>query len=628
MVKVLDRVNEPADLKELTPCELEQLAAEVREEIVKTVSANGGHLASNLGVVELTIALHRTFQSPHDRIIWDVGHQTYAHKLLTGRKKLFPTIRQHGGLSGFAEPEESPHDVFGTGHASTSISAALGMAIARDLEGKTHSVIAVIGDAALAAGMAFEALNQAGHLRTRLIVVLNDNGMAISPSVGALSRLFYRLRLDRRYHRAKEEASHVAAKLPVGTKFWHLWRKVEKGLKGLIIPSMFWEELGFTYVGPIDGHNITEMEAVLTQVRSYSYGPTLVHVVTKKGKGHQPAEMDAVSFHGVSPSHARGNGCPTYSEVFGRTILRLAQDNPRIIAITAAMPESTGLSIMADSFPERVFDVGICEQHAVTFAAGLATQGFIPVVAIYSTFLQRAVDQIIHDVCLQNIAVVFAIDRGGIVGDDGKTHQGVFDLSYLRFVPNMVLASPKDENELQHLLHTAVMARRPFAIRYPKGCGTGVTLDERLQAISVGEGEVLRSGRDVALLGLGATVAPCLEAANRLADKGIECTVVNTRFVKPLDAALILDIVQRAKTVVTVEDNALQGGFGSSVLELLEASACHGVRVERIGLPDEFIEHGTQETLRAKYGLDADGIVKRVLGVFPQPIHSPEVKRR
>jgi 1-deoxy-D-xylulose-5-phosphate synthase len=458
--------------------------------------------------------------------------------------------------------------------------------------------------------------------------VLNDNGMAISPSVGALSRLFYRLRLDRRYHRAKEEASHMAAKLPVGTKLWQLWRRMEKGLKGLIIPSMFWEELGFTYVGPIDGHNIAEMEAVLTQVGSYSYGPTLIHVVTKKGKGHQPAEMDAVSFHGVSPCHARGNGCPTYSEVFGKTVLRLAEDNPKIVAITAAMPEGTGLSIVADALPERVFDVGICEQHAVTFAAGLATQGFVPVVAIYSTFLQRAVDQIIHDVCLQNIPVVFAIDRGGIVGDDGKTHQGAFDLSYLRFVPNMVLASPKDENELQHLLHTAVTARRPFAIRYPKGGGTGVALDEAPRAIPVGEAEVLRSGRDVALLGVGATVVPCLEAASRLADKGIECTVVNARFVKPLDTALILDVARRSGVVVTVEDNALQGGFGSSVLELLEASACRGVHVECIGLPDEFIEHGTQETLRAKHGLDADGIVKRVLSVFAQPVHSLEAKKR
>jgi len=627
MVKVLDRVNEPADLKVLTPSELEQLATEIREEIIATVSANGGHLASNLGVVELTIAIHRTFQSPRDRIIWDVGHQTYAHKLITGRKQLFSTIRQHGGLSGFAERDESPHDVFGTGHASTSISAAMGMAVARDLEGKDHSVLAVIGDAALAGGMAFEALNQAGHLRTRLIVVLNDNGMAISPSVGALSRLFYRLRLDRRYHRAKEEASLMAARLPVGAKLWQLWKRVEKGLKGFIIPSMFWEELGFTYVGPIDGHNIAEMEAVLTQVGSHSYGPTLVHVVTKKGKGHQPAEMDAVSFHGVSPSHARGNGGPSYSEVCGKTILRLAADNPRIIAVTAAMPEGTGLSIMADRFPERVFDVGICEQHAVTFAAGLATQGFIPIVAVYSTFLQRAVDQVIHDVCLQNIPVVFAIDRGGIVGDDGKTHQGAFDLSYLRFVPNMVLASPKDENELQHLLHTAVMANRPFAIRYPKGCGTGAPLDETLREIPVGEAEVLRSGDDVALLALGATVAPCLEAANRLADKGIECAVVNARFVKPLDTALILDVAQRAKTVVTVEDNALQGGFGSAVLELLETSDCRNLQVERIGLPDEFIEHGTQEALRAKYGLDADGIVKRVLSAFPQRVHTADAKK-
>ncbi len=627
MVKLLDRINEPADLKELTPSELEQLASEIREEIITTVGANGGHLASNLGVVELTIALHRCFESPHDKIVWDVGHQTYAHKLLTGRRERFSTIRQHGGLSGFAEREESPHDAFGTGHASTSISAALGMAIARDLAGENHSVVAVIGDAALAGGMAFEALNQAGHLGTKLIVLLNDNGMAISPSVGALSKLFYRLRLDRRYHRAREDASHMAAKLPMGTKLRQVWKRVEKGVKGIIIPSMFWDELGFTYIGPIDGHDITELETVLFQVKKYYHRPTLVHVVTKKGKGHRPAETDAVGFHGVSPNQSKKESSPSYSEVFGKTVLRLAMENPKVIAITAAMPESTGLSIVADKFPKRIFDVGICEQHAVTFAAGLATQGFCPIVAIYSTFLQRAIDQVIHDVCLQNLPVIFAIDRGGIVGEDGKTHQGTFDLSYLSFIPNMVLASPKDENELQHLLYTAVRANRPFAIRYPKGPGLGVSLEEELHELPIGKGEVLRTGDDVAILAIGSTVAPCIEAAQRLADKGIGCTVINACFIKPLDSSLILDAAQRIKRVVTIEDNALKGGFGSAVLELLESSPIHELEIERIGLPDEFAEHGSLDTLRAKYDLDTEGIVKRVLCAFPQLASLVETKK-
>ncbi|MCK4362529.1 MAG: 1-deoxy-D-xylulose-5-phosphate synthase, partial [Dehalococcoidia bacterium] len=450
---MLDSINEPADLKGLTLPQLAQLAAEMRSRIVTIVDANGGHLASNLGVVELTIALHRTFESPRDKIVWDVGHQSYAHKMLTGRRARFSTIRQHGGLSGFTDREESPHDPFGAGHASTSISAALGMAIARDLAGESYHVIAVVGDGSLTGGMAFEALNQAGHRGTRLIVVLNDNGMAISPSVGALSRLFSRLRLDRRYYRADEEASHVVSRLPRTHWLQLIGQRVKKGVKGMIIPSMFWEELGFTYIGPIDGHDLAELEATLAQAREYARRPILVHVVTKKGKGHRPAEDDAVGFHGVSPNQGKKVNALSYSEVFGQTVLRLARENPKVIAVTAAMPEGTGLSLLADEFPERVFDVGICEQHAVTLAAGLATQGFVPIVAIYSTFLQRAFDQIIHDVCLQDLPVIFAIDRGGIVGDDGKTHQGTFDISYLTVAPNLIVSAPKDENELQHLLY-------------------------------------------------------------------------------------------------------------------------------------------------------------------------------
>jgi len=615
---ILESVNEPADIKGLTLSELEQLASEIRSEIITTVNANGGHLASSLGVVELTLALHRAFNSPYDKIVWDVGHQTYAHKLLTGRREMFSTIRQLGGLSGFTTREESPHDHFGAGHASTSISAALGMAIARDLAGESYNVVAVIGDGAMTGGMAFEALNQAGHLSTRLIVVLNDNGMAISPSVGALSRLFYRLRLDRRYYRATEEASQMVTKLPFGSKLWQAEARIKKAFKGLIIPSMFWEELGFTYIGPINGHDIAEMEAALAQVKESSRKPILVHVVTRKGKGHPAAEEDAVSFHGVSPNQSGKESAPSYSEVFGQTVIRLAKDNPKILAITAAMPEGTGLNLFSHQFPERFFDVGICEQHAVTFAAGLATQGFIPIVAIYSTFLQRALDQIIHDVCLQNLPVIFAIDRGGIVGDDGKTHQGAFDLSYLSFIPNMVLASPKDTNELQHLLYTAVRANRPFAVRYPRGSGSGVHMDDVLHELPIGEGEVLRVGDDVAILAIGATVAPALEAAQRLVENGIQATVVNARFIKPLDSSLILDLAYRTKRVVTVEENALEGGFGSAVLELLQGASIPGFRLERIGLPDEFVEHGSQGLLRAKYNLDADGIQRRVIISFFQ----------
>ncbi len=624
---ILDSINEPADLRGLTLSQLEQLAGEMRQRIVTTIDANGGHLASSLGVVELTIALHRIFESPRDKIVWDVGHQSYAHKLLTGRREAFSTIRQYGGLSGFTDSEESPHDPFGAGHASTAISAALGIAVARDLAGESYNVVAVVGDGSLTGGMAFEALNQAGHLGTRIIVVLNDNGMAISPSVGALSRLFSRLRLDHRYYRATSEASHVATRLPRTNSLRLVGGRVKKGVKGLIIPSMFWEELGFTYIGPIDGHNLNELETTLNHVKQYVKRPILVHVVTTKGKGYLPAENDAIGFHGVSPNNGNKVNGPSYSDVFGQTVLRLARENPKIIAITAAMPEGTGLSPLIKELPKQIFDVGICEQHAVTFAAGLATRGFIPIVAVYSTFLQRALDQIIHDVCIQNLPVIFAIDRGGIVGDDGKTHQGIFDLSYLSFIPNLVLASPKDENELQHLLTTAVRAKRPFALRYPRGSGSGVPLDDIWEELPIGKGEVLRNGDDVSILAIGVTVAPAMEAAERLAEKGVQCTVVNARFVKPLDSSLILDVARRTRRVVTVEENALCGGFGSVVDELLKTAHISDLRLECIGLPDEFVTHGSQEILRAKYNLDTDGITQRIISSFPDLIRLTQAKR-
>jgi len=617
MPRLLDKVDNPADLKGLAKQELEQLAAEIRQELVTTVSANGGHLASNLGVVELTIALHRVFDSPRDKIIWDVGHQSYVHKLLTGRRQRFASLRQYGGLSGFTCRSESEHDPFGAGHASTSVSAALGMAIARDLSGDDYHVIAVIGDGSITGGMALEALNQAGHLGSRICVVLNDNGMSISPTVGGLAKLLSRVRFDYRYRWAEEESKRVMDALPWGKRLWRMGQWLRRGFKGLIMPTVLWEELGLTYIGPIDGHDIDALEIALTQARDYSSKPTFVHVITTKGKGYLPAEGDAVYFHGVAAERASAETIPSYSEVFAQTVLRLAQENPRLVAITPAMPEGNCLSIVEAEFPQRVFDVGICEQHAVTFAAGLAAQGFIPIVAIYSTFLQRAFDQLIHDVCLQDLPVIFAIDRSGIVGEDGKTHQGTFDISYLMLIPNLIIAAPKDENELQHLLYTAVKSKHPMAIRYPRGSGLGVELDPVLHEIPIGKGEIVRHGGDVAILAIGTTVAPALEAAQELAANGIEATVVNARFAKPLDAELIIDLTSDIKRLVTVEENALSGGFGNSVIDLLQQSGISDIRVKSIGIPDEFVEQGSQARLRAKYSLDAEGIARQVLKLFP-----------
>ena len=617
MAKLLDKIGSPTDLKVLTHEELKQLASEIREELVAIVSANGGHLASNLGVVELTIALHRIFDSPQDKIVWDVGHQAYTHKLLTGRRHSFASLRQYGGLSGFTSRDESEHDPFGAGHASTSVSAALGMAVARDLSGDNYHVVAVIGDGAITGGMALEALNQAGHLGSRLIVVLNDNGMSISPTVGALAKLLGKVQFDQRYHRAKEKSKRLLDALPLGNRLWQASQQVESGVKGLVMPTMLWEELGFAYMGPIDGHNLRELEIALTQARDYRLKPTLVHVVTTKGKGYLPAEGDAVYFHGVPAKSASTKVIPTYSEIFAQTVLRLARENPRLVVVTPAMPEGNCLSIVQDEFPQRVFDVGICEQHAVTFAAGLVTQGYIPIVAIYSTFLQRAFDQIIHDVCLQDLPLIFTIDRSGIVGDDGKTHQGTFDLSYLTLIPNLIVSAPKDENELQSLLYTAVKSGHPMAIRYPRGAGLGVKLDTELHPIPIGKGEIVRHGKDVAILAIGAVVTPALEAAQELASSGIEATVVNARFTKPLDSELIVDLASRIKRMVTVEENTLSGGFGSSVVGLLQKSGMSDIQVKSIGLPDDFVEQGAQSILRTKYALDAKGIAAQVLSFFP-----------
>jgi len=616
MARLLDKIDRPADLKALTPAELQELAAEIRQELVSTVATTGGHLASNLGAVELTITLHRVFDSPKDKIIWDVGHQSYVHKLLTGRKKSFATLRQYRGLSGFTCRQESEHDHFGAGHASTSISAALGIAIARDLAGDNYNVIAVIGDGGITGGMAYEALNQAGQSGTRLIVVLNDNGMSISPTVGSVAKLLSKIRFDPRYRWAKEESKRAITSLPLGDRLWQISQLVKGRFKSLLLPILIWEELGFAYTGPVDGHNIADLETALTQAKNYRLKPTFVHVITVKGKGYQPAESDAVYFHGVPAKSASPRKIPTYSEVFARTVLQLARENPKLVAITPAMPEGNCLSIVAAEFPQRVFDVGICEQHAVTLAAGLATQGFTPIVAIYSTFLQRAFDQIIHDVCLQELPVVFAIDRGGIVGDDGKTHQGTFDLSYLTLIPNMIVAAPRDENELQHLLYTAVKSGRPMAIRYPRGCGLGVALDRELKEIPIGKWEVLRCGEDLAILAIGSTVAPALDAASILSENKIKPTVVNARFAKPLDVDLLLDLAKSIKSIITVEENTLCGGFGSSVARFLQESGIGEVKLKTMGIADEFVEQGPQAVLRAKYGLDAKGIAEQALSLI------------
>jgi len=617
MTRLLDSINQPGDLKNLTLPELEKLASEIREELVSVVSTNGGHLASNLGVVELTIALHRVFKTPEDKIIWDVGHQAYTHKLLTGRRTNFETLRQHNGISGFTSRTESEYDAFGAGHASTSISAALGMAVARDLAGHKYEVVAVIGDGAITGGMALEGLNQAGHLGSHMIVVLNDNGMSISPTVGALARVLDKVRFDHRYRKSKEKGKRFLNILPLGKQAIRFALKMEDWVKSFVKPVTIWEGLGFTYMGPIDGHNFKELETAFKRAKEYTAKPILIHVVTTKGKGYQPAEGNAVYFHGISGKNGSARTVPTYSDVFAQTTQKLARENEKIIVITPAMPEGNSLSVVQKEFPNRVFDVGICEQHAVTFAAGLATQGYLPIVAIYSTFLQRSFDQIIHDVCLQDLPVVFAIDRGGIVGDDGKTHQGAFDLSYLSLIPNLIVASPKDENELQHLLYTATKIGKPMAVRYPRSAGVGVSLDATFHKIPIGKAEIIRHGTDIGIIAIGSMVAPAEEAAHELHLQGVHATVVNARYVKPIDADMILEIVRQTHHILTIEENTLSGGFGSYVTDIIEQAGINNVTIKSLGLPDKFIEHGTQNFLRSKYSLDSKGIVKKVLSILP-----------
>ncbi len=633
IMQLIAGIKSPEDLKSLTGGEMKTLADELRQIIIERVSINGGHLSSNLGVVELTIALHRVFDSPFDKIIWDVGHQSYPHKLLTGRYADFGTLRKHGGLSGFPKIGESPHDVFGTGHSSTSISAALGIASARDLKKghgapeETGKVIAVIGDGALTSGLALEGLNHAGHLGKDMIVILNDNEMSISPNVGAMSNYLNKVLTGTFYKKFKKETKALLEGIPkIGGSVTRIAEKAEGSLKGFFLPGGLFEDLGFNYIGPIDGHDIDGLIGILSGLKETTE-PVLLHIVTQKGRGYKFSEEDPCIYHGTGPFDSDLGLAPpecgtpaaavtsaSFSDLFGEALSGLAAADNRIVAITAAMKEGTGLRLFAERFPERFFDVGIAEPHAVTFAAGLATQGLRPVVAIYSTFLQRAYDEIVHDVCLQNLPVLFAVDRGGIVGEDGPTHQGLFDLSFLRTVPNLVLMAPKDGYELGAMLAFGLGLNRPAAIRYPRG-KTLTGPESPCSAISEGKAELLVEGEDLAILAVGQSVAPAMAAAVRLKAQGIGAAVVNARFVRPLDRELILALAAKTKKMITVEENILAGGFGSAVLECIAGSGLPGIKVRLLGIDDVFVEHGTQKLLRRKYGLDEEGIFQTAVAM-------------
>ncbi len=615
MTKILDSINDPADLKQLSSHDLKQVAAEIREEIIQSIARTGGHFAPNLGAVEITLALHSVLDSPTDIIIWDVGHQSYPHKLITGRRERFHTIKQLGGISGYCKRSESPHDHIEAGHGGTSISAAIGFARARDLRGGTETVVAVIGDGSLTTGLAQEALNNAGHAQnSNLIVLLNDNEMSIAPNVGALSESLRRVRSEPHYLWAKKQADTVLHHVPFGDRLLDALSRVKDGVKQFCIPGMLFEELGFTYLGPLDGHCIETLQSALRQAQRIG-GPVIIHALTKKGKGYAPAENDPFKWHATSPfDPATGeakstSSVVTYSKVFAKTLIGLARKNTDIVAITAAMPDGTGILEFQKVFPERTFDVAMAEQHAVTFAAGLAAAGMRPVAAIYSTFMQRAYDQIVHDVCIMDFPVFFCLDRGGIAGDDGPTHQGVFDIAYMRSIPNMVAMAPKDEPELQRMLATGVQHNGPICVRYPRGGGPGVPMIEDPEPLPIGVGETLRDGNDVVLVGYGYGVTPALAAAELLAAEGIDATVLNARFVKPLDAELILEAARRCGRVVTIEDGVLQGGFGSAVLEMLQDHGCR-VPVLRLGIPDRFVEHGKREKLLELLGLDPAGVAR------------------
>lgn len=626
MCDILNTINCPQDLKELPRERLQDLAAEIREFLIQSVSQTGGHLAPNLGIVELTLALHRVYDSPRDKIVWDVGHQCYVHKLITGRRDRFGTLRQTGGISGFPKRDESEHDSFGAGHGSTSISAALGMAVARDRQGGSNRVIAVIGDGAMTGGLAMEGLNQAGHIGTDLTVVLNDNGMSISPNVGGVARSLHRLRYDRGYRRAKEHLKGLVTQydpLGVGSTVLEVLGRVKDGARHLVLPGTLFEAFGLDYIGPVDGHDIEELLRTFELVHDLP-GPILVHVHTEKGKGYRPAESNAERFHGVQPFDVEtgetappsGPGRP-YTEIFAEALIELAAEDERIVAITAAMGPGTGLMGFAEAYPDRFFDVGMAEQHAVTFAAGLAAAGLRPVVAIYSTFLQRAYDEVIHDVCLQGLPVTFCLDRAGIVGADGPTHHGVYDLSYMRHFPELVLMAPSDDLEMRDMLMTALRHDGPAAIRYPRSASPGVPIDRPMQVLPIGSARVAREGRDCTLLSIGGLLQEALGAAEILGKQEIQAEVIDARFAKPLDLNTIRESVLKTGVLVTVEENALQGGFGSGVLEMLESAHVSKLVAHRLGLPDIFVEHGDTASLRRRFGLDAASIADVALAHLP-----------
>ena len=622
---ILETINSPADVKALSLDELKQLAEEIRQFLISVISKTGGHLAPNLGVVELSLALHRVFSTPEDKIVFDVGHQSYIHKIITGRREQFPTLRQYGGLSGFPKRSESEHDAFGTGHSSTSISAALGMAVARDLQGKDYNVVAVIGDGSMTGGMAFEALNNAGTLHKKMIVVLNDNEMSISKNVGAMSEYLYQLRTGETYNKIKHDIEGWLKNMEFGTDVLKAIRRLKGSVKYLMVPTSIFEELGFTYLGPVDGHDLQGLTEVLQAAKKID-GPVLVHVLTKKGKGYKPAEESPNKFHGTGPFEiatgkkiANPNAPITYTEVFGKTLTELANEDKEIIGITAAMPDGTGMSTFAKAHPERFFDVGIAEHHAVTSAAGAAAAGMKPVAAIYSTFLQRAYDSVLHDICMQKLHVTLCLDRAGLVGDDGYTHHGVFDYAYLRSMPEMTIMAPKDENELRHMLKTAVDYDGPVSVRYPRGSGVGVEISEPMHSLPIGKAEVLREGKDVCLWAIGSMVQSALQVAAKLAEQGISAGVVNMRFAKPLDKELLLAHAAQYGKIVTLEEGALQGGVGSAVLETLnEAQILQQCRVLTLGIPDEFVLHGDKKLLMKDLGLDVDAIVAKTIAMVKE----------
>lgn len=617
---LLDTINAPHDLRKLDRKQLHELAGEIRHRIIEVVSKIGGHFGGNLGIVELTLALHYVFDTPRDQIVFDTGHQTYPHKLITGRRDTFDTIRMHGGISGFCKREESEYDVFNAGHASTSISAALGIAVARDIKADDYRVVAIIGDGALSGGLALEGLNQAGHLKRKLMIILNDNDMSISTNVGAMSGYLNGIIKGQAYNQAKDLARGIMDRIPlVGGKIHGMASDMEQLFKHMIVPGTLFEELGFKYLGPYDGHDLDFLIDLFEKNKDYN-GPLLVHVITKKGKGYTPAEDRPIWSHGVSPFDidsgdvvkSTKSSPPSYTAVFADTLIELAKGDPKIVAITAAMPDGTGLDKFAKALPDRMFDVGIAEEHAVTFCGGMATQGLKPIAAIYSTFLQRAFDQVFHDVAIMDLPVVFALDRGGIAGADGPTHHGIYDMAYLRIFPNMVCMAPKDENELRHMLKTSFETGHPTSLRYPRGNGFGVTMDATLQSLPIGKGEVMREGADGVIFAIGNEVWPAVQAAEILSREGIEVAVVNARFIKPLDDELITRYCRPFARVITVEEGSLAGGFGSAIMERVQQLGIRDIEFHRIGIPDEYVHHGAQDVLRAQYDLDANGIAKRV----------------